>query len=109
MKVPCETIVWNLLQALRAEIAKSLLNENLSQSDAAERLGLSRAAVCQYLKNKRGNEINLDSGSKKEIELFAKRIAREELSPEETVKGICWLCNKLRKSLVDKNMGECPK
>jgi len=109
MKVPCETIVWNLLPTLRAEIAKSLLNENLSQSDAAERLGLSRAAVCQYLKNKRGNEINLDAESKKEIERFAKRIASEELSPEETVRGICDLCNKLRKSLVDKNIGECPK
>ncbi len=30
MKAPCETIVWHLLPAMRAEIAKSLLDGNSS-------------------------------------------------------------------------------
>jgi len=73
MKVPCETIVWRLLPTIRAEIAKALLNENLSQSDAAEKLGISRAAVCQYVKEKRGTDITLDEKSKKEIGVLQKK------------------------------------
>lgn len=109
MKAPCETIVWYLLPAMRAEIAKSLLEQNLSQNDAAKKLGISRAAVCQYTKNKRGVETALDEESKKEIKQFAKQIASEEISHDEVTKGICILCHKLRENLIDRKIGECPK
>jgi len=106
MKAPCETIVWYLLPTMRAEIAKSLLSENLSQSDVAGKLGLTRAAICQYTKKKRGEKTTLDEESKKEMEIFAKRIAKEDLSQEDIMQGICGLCNKLRTSLMDDI--ECP-
>ncbi len=109
MTAPCETIIWHLLPAIKAEIAKSLLDENLPQNYAAEKLGVSRAAVCQYVKNKRGIETALDEESKKEIKIFAKQIAVDDLSHDEVNKGICILCHKIRENLIESKISECPK
>jgi len=109
MKAPCETIVWCLLPAMRAEIAKSLLDENLPQNYVTEKLGISRAAVCQYVKNKRGIETALDEESKKEIKIFAKQIVDDDLSHDEVNKGICILCHKLRENLIESKISEYPK
>ena len=44
-----------MLPAVRREIAKYLINtKNLSRKIVAGKLGLTEAAVCQYLKHKRG-------------------------------------------------------
>lgn len=109
MKAPCETIVWYLLPAMRAEIAKELVNENLTRSEIADKLGVSKAAVCQYVNKKRGAETALEQKSKKEIKLFAKKIVSEGITEEEVAKGICILCGKLRKNLMESEMSECPK
>ena len=54
-QTPCEYIVWRGLPVLRKEIARSMIdNFGLSQTEAAQRLGLSPAAVSQYLSGKRG-------------------------------------------------------
>lgn len=51
----CDSMVRNLLPPMRAEMVFRLVNkQGLSQSDAAKRLGVTRAAVCQYMSKKRG-------------------------------------------------------
>jgi predicted transcriptional regulator len=51
----CDTMVRNLLPPMRAEMVSRLVQkEGLSQSDAAKRLGVTRAAVSQYMSKKRG-------------------------------------------------------
>jgi predicted transcriptional regulator len=51
----CDTMVRNLLPPMRAEMVSRLVQkQGLSQSDAAKRLGVTRAAVSQYLSKKRG-------------------------------------------------------
>jgi len=51
----CDTMVRNILPPMRAEMAFRLVQrEGLSQSDAAKRLGVTRAAVSQYMSRKRG-------------------------------------------------------
>jgi uncharacterized protein len=48
-------MVRNILPPMRAEMVYRLVQrEGLSQSDAAKRLGVTRAAVCQYMSRKRG-------------------------------------------------------
>jgi hypothetical protein len=48
-------MVRNILPPMRAEMAFRLVQrEGLSQSDAAKRLGVTRAAVSQYMSRKRG-------------------------------------------------------
>jgi len=63
----CDTMVRNLLPPMRAEmVSRLVLKGGMSQSDAARHLGVTRAAVSQYLSRKRGageveisNEMNL--------------------------------------------------
>jgi uncharacterized protein len=51
----CDTMVRNLLPPMRAEMVCRLVQkQGLSQSDAAKRLGVTRAAVSQYMSRKRG-------------------------------------------------------
>ena len=51
----CDTMVRNILPPMRAEMVFRLVQrEGLSQSDAAKRLGVTRAAVSQYMSRKRG-------------------------------------------------------
>ena len=51
----CDTMVRHLLPPMRAEMVFRLVQrQGLSQSDAAKRLGVTRAAVSQYLSRKRG-------------------------------------------------------
>ena len=51
----CDTMVRNILPPMRAEMVSRLVQrEGLSQSDAAKRLGVTRAAVSQYMSRKRG-------------------------------------------------------
>jgi len=54
-RTPCEYIVWNGLPVIRKGIALSMINDyGLNQRETAEKLGISGAAVCQYLSGKRG-------------------------------------------------------
>ena len=51
----CDTMVRNLLPPMRAEMISRLVQkQGLSQSDAAKRVGITRAAVSQYMSKKRG-------------------------------------------------------
>ncbi|MCX6667314.1 MAG: transcriptional regulator, partial [Euryarchaeota archaeon] len=54
-RTPCEYMMWNGLPVIRREIAEKMINNfGLSQKDAAEKLGVTPAAICQYLSKKRG-------------------------------------------------------
>lgn len=51
----CDTMARRILPCLRAEMVCRLVQQRgISQSNAARRLGVSRAAVSQYMKKKRG-------------------------------------------------------
>ena len=95
MKIPCEIIVWEVLPAIRREIAKSLIkNHSLTQREAAKKLGLTEAAVSRYLTGKRGGiEIN-DDNILKEIEEASNRIVNGE--GHTTVIEICKVCHLLK-------------
>jgi predicted transcriptional regulator len=74
-RVPCEYMIWNGLPLIRKEIAESLMtNFGLNQKETAEKLGITPAAVCQYVSHKRGNQTIEDEELVKEIKLSAQRI-----------------------------------
>jgi hypothetical protein len=51
----CDMMVRTLLPPMRAEMVYRLVHDQgISQSDAATRLGVTRAAVSQYMSKKRG-------------------------------------------------------
>ncbi|HUU76284.1 MAG TPA: helix-turn-helix domain-containing protein [Methanoregulaceae archaeon] len=63
----CDSMVRKYLPSMRAEMVYRLVQrDGMSQSDAAKRLGVTRAAISQYISKKRGdsgieisNELNL--------------------------------------------------
>jgi predicted transcriptional regulator len=106
MKTPCEKVLWFVLPAIRKELVKNLVQEQgYTQRDTARLLGLSDAAVSQYLSKKRGRLEIKDKTFSDEISRSAKLIVKE--GPKVVDLEICRLCGLLRsnrslKELVEK-------
>ena len=78
-RTPCEYMMWNGLPVIRKEIAESMINNfGLSQKEAAKKLGVTPAAVCQYVSKKRGKIKIVDENIIKEINISAERIIQNE-------------------------------
>ncbi len=85
----CDTMVRNLLPPMRAEMVLRLVErQGLSQSDAAKRLGVTRAAVSQYMSRKRGaGEVVLST----ELDLIIDRWALAVVTGESDI-NLCDVC-----------------
>lgn len=98
MKTTCEIMVQRVLPAIRAEIARVLIAEcRRTQQEAADLLGLSRAAVSQYLNEKRGAEVCLSEDAQREIRTFTSQLL-QGLSPQDQVTGMCTICKYVQMS-----------
>lgn len=90
-RTPCEYILWNLLPSIRNEIARSMINDlGLNQKETALKLGITPAAVCMYLTNKRGNIKIRNKKIISEIQISAENIVKDENN--DLNKEICRLC-----------------
>jgi predicted transcriptional regulator len=59
--LPCEVAVRSVIPAVKALIAKELIEEQgLKQDQVAEILGMSQSAVSKYSRNVRGHAIKVD-------------------------------------------------
>jgi predicted transcriptional regulator len=85
----CDSMVRNLLPPMRAEMVTRLVQQQgLSQSDAAKRLGVTRAAVCQYMSRKRGaGEVELST----ELDSLIDRWALAVITGESDI-NLCDVC-----------------
>ena len=98
MKTPCEIMVQKVLPAIRAELARVMMIEhNCTQQKVADILGLSRAAVSQYVSEKRGAEIGFSDDTKAVISQFATELLTE-ISTKDKVTGMCNACRFVQKS-----------
>jgi uncharacterized protein len=90
-RTPCEYIMWNGLPVIRKEIAESMIaNFGLNQKEAAEKLGITPAAVCQYLAHKRGNITIDDQDLLKEITVSAERLITK--TDASVIQETCRIC-----------------
>ena len=118
MSVPCETSVKTVAPAIRAVLAKRLLDDHdLNQEEAAEFLGISQAAISKYISKVRGKALDLDEVD--EIQVWAEKVATElvsgKMSKTQLVSALCQACNLIRnKGLVcalclqrDKTLKDC--
>ncbi len=97
MKQPCEIVVWYLLPSIRKELGELLVRElKMRQKDVSERLGLTQAAVSQYLRRKRGRSVELSSVVRLKILSLAEKIIRNEVKPVEIMEEICQICELAR-------------
>jgi len=94
MEAPCQKIVWDVLPALRAAVAVELVNNGVSQVEAARMLGIAPSAVSQYLSGKRGYRIEFGDEIKQSIAQLA--IDLKEGKVEHLVQRICSICHEMR-------------
>ena len=100
MSVPCETSVKTVAPAIRAVLAKKLLDEyDLKQEEAAEFLGISQAAISKYISKVRGKALDLDEVD--EIQVWAEKVATElvsgKMSRPQLMSALCQACKLIRK------------
>ncbi|HTY15751.1 MAG TPA: helix-turn-helix domain-containing protein [Methanoregulaceae archaeon] len=84
----CDSVARDYLPGIRAEMVARLVNgRGMSQSDAARHLGVTRAAISQYMSRKRGADITLCS----ELDLLIDRWALAVTTGDEPI-TICDVC-----------------
>jgi len=105
---PCEYMMWNGLPVIRKEIAESMINDfGLNQKGAAKKLGVTPAAVCQYLSKKRGKIKIVDEGALIEINISAERIIHQ--GDGAVISETCRICKILmEKGIFPLACASCP-
>ena len=98
-QTPCEYIVWHGLPLIRKEIVKSMINDfGLSQNETAEKIGITPAAVSQYLSGKRAKEDIIDENVLKEIHKSTEKIIK--LGEGAMASETCRLCKYISKNEI---------
>ena len=109
--LPQEIEVWYIIPAIRKELARILTKKHgMTFEKAGNALGVSKAAVSQYLKSKRGTSIKLPPNIKKEIEKSAEIIHKDEKQALKEILRIldlmkrcrcsCKVCRKYNKGIL---------
>ena len=101
MKCPCEIIVWNVLPSIRAALVEELVKSGISQKEVSKMLGITPAAVSQYVSKKRGHKIDFKDDIKEEIKRLARDIIRGGI--DNPALEICKICMMLRADESDWN------
>jgi len=94
MKSPCQTIVWDVLPAIRAAIAQELVNLGLTQQETARLLDTTPSAISQYLSKKRGYKIEFEADVKNAIQSIAQDLSKGEV--KDFSLRICSICTMLQ-------------
>jgi predicted transcriptional regulator len=94
VKLPCQEVVWDLLPAIRAALAASLVRKGHSQQEAARLLGMAPAAISQYLSGKRGYRIEFDDDIRAEIDRAADELASGDTA--DVPARLCAVCRSIR-------------
>jgi predicted transcriptional regulator len=94
---PCEYMLWIGIPTIRRELAETMIKQfGLSQREAAEKLGITPSAVCQYISKKRGKINILDKSIIEQLTVSAERILKNDDSV--VVIETCRICRLVRKS-----------
>ncbi|MDD3858242.1 MAG: helix-turn-helix domain-containing protein [Methanoculleus sp.] len=94
MKLPCQSIVWNVLPAIRAAIAEELNAIGVSQLEAARLLDMTPSAISQYLTGKRGYRIVFEGEVKESLNRLARDLKAGEV--DDLAARICEICAQIR-------------
>ena len=79
-QMPQEIEVWYIIPAIRRELAKSMIDDyKLTQKQVSEHMGITEAAVSQYLSSKRAKEVVFTNAVLEEIKISAKNIIEDQI------------------------------
>lgn len=97
-KLPCETIVWDSLPAIRAAIATEMVKLGLSQTMVAKSLNMAPSAVSQYISGKRGYRIVFSKEVSEAIADLAFDLTKGIISDPRI--RICRICGLIREDMT---------
>jgi predicted transcriptional regulator len=92
MKLPCEIAIWYILPVVRSELSKELGRLGMAQRRIALFLGISEAAVSQYIKGKRGRGMKMGIMARSAVKHLADDILHGNLTKEQVAKRLCDVC-----------------
>ncbi|MGQ9506763.1 MAG: transcriptional regulator [Candidatus Bathycorpusculaceae bacterium] len=101
MIIPCEIAVKSVIPAVKALIAKQLVEKHgLKQEKVAELLGISQSAVSKYTRKVRGYAIKIDSIEEIEplIEKMVCLLENGTCHRRQFLKIFCQTCMVVRKT-----------
>ncbi|MBP7708407.1 hypothetical protein KA107_01880 [Candidatus Pacearchaeota archaeon] len=109
--LPQEVEVWYIIPKVRKELANLLVNKyGWTYEKAGDMLGISKAAISQYLSNKRANKIKVSKEVNKEIEKSAQTVAEGKSNGMQEIlriltfmrssKQSCEVCKKYNKDVL---------
>jgi len=107
MVTRCETIGKYVLPVFRSLVAKELVTTyNLTQVEAAQRLGTTQAAISQYINSKRAFKrtekfVDILPKIQAMARETAKRLANKEIRAEEVGADFCNLCATFSEVEID--------
>jgi hypothetical protein len=110
--LPQEIEVWYIIPAIRKNLAYLLLNKyKLKQKETARILGVSKAAVSQYMSRKRASIVKFPLKIKKEFEKSAELIVKNKKNALKEIlrlltlikrsKCSCSICKKYNKGVLE--------
>ena len=95
-KTPCEYMMWNGLPVIRKEFAESIIRDfKLNQKQTADKLGVTPAAISQYVSGKRGKVKIIDEKILKEIKNSAEQIVKN--GQDHVINETCRICKIMKK------------
>jgi hypothetical protein len=99
--LPCEIAVKSVIPAIKALIAKQLVEKHdLKQEKVAEILGISQSAVSKYTRKVRGYAIKIDDIEEIEplVEKMVSLLEEGNYQRREFLKTFCQTCMTIRKT-----------
>ena len=112
MKTPCEFSMWYIVPYIRSHIAQSMIHDlGMKQAHAARKLGVTDAAVSQYLSGKRARTVEDEDWLLEEIRMSTKIIFDSD-DEEDISQEICRVCRLIQNStfmekLAQGSRGKC--
>lgn len=95
--LPQEIEVWYIIPKVRKELALLLTKKyGLSYEKTGDILGISKAAVSQYISNKRANKIGLSKDVEKEIGISAQTIIDKKSNGLKEIQRILEIMKKTK-------------
>ena len=102
MILPCETAAKVIIPAIRAYIARELVETHeLKQDDVAKILGITQSAVSKYAGHVRGSILKIDNVEEIRpmlTELVSLAANEKEFSRNEFLERFCQTCRTIRKT-----------
>ncbi|UCG95779.1 MAG: hypothetical protein JSV92_01880 [archaeon] len=101
MKTICERMALQIVPAIRALVARDLIEAyNMTQKEAAKKLEMTQPGISQYKKHLRGVRTKIlesDSEISKNISRISSSLAKNEMKSAEASSEICGICKYIRK------------